>query len=132
MRNLSAAIKSSMRYPCFDNAERQITILYICGRYAVTPHYDRDTQWIEFHSVKSHRLGLLMHRYYRLVFALREIVFTDEKFHVEYVDGFEIREWYIDDVDIFNHDFEHIDWYVRENVINPYKFDLVDLCIATG
>lgn len=132
MRNLSKSVKSSLKYDLFTDITRIQAENHICESYSVYPmDIDDNSSWIEFHSVKSHRLAVLMHRKYRLAFVLTELEIRSPDFHVEYVDSFDEPEWYIDDVDVFNNDFPYLRWHEPETIVNPHGFDLMDMRFAT-
>ena len=132
MRDLSKAIKASMKYELFSVIDIQQTVNFICESFSVIPiTIDPDSPWIEFHSSRTHRLAILMHKYYRLAFVLSKLIFLNPDFHIEYTNDFNAPEWYIDDIDIFNNDFRHIHWNEPESVVNPNRFNLMDMKFAT-
>lgn len=132
MRDLAKAVKSSLIYALFSDDDRQQVINFICESFSVIPvDLDPDSQWVEFHSARTHRLAILMHKKYRLAFVISELIFQNPDFHIEYTDDFNKPEWYINDIDIFNNDFRYIHWNEPESVVDTHAFDLMDMRFAT-
>ena len=132
MKNMSQAVKSSLKYGLFTEADLKQTENLICEKYAVFPtDLGVCSSWVEFHSMKTHRMAVLLHKKYRLAFVLSELEFNTPAFHIEYTDSFDADEWYIDDIDIFNNDFPYLKWHEPESIIDPHRFDLMDLRFAT-
>ena len=132
MRDLSKAVKASMKYEPFSESDRQQAVNYICESFSVVPvSIDPESPWIEFHSARTRRLAILMHKKYRLAFVLSELIFQNPDFHIEYTSDFNELEWYINDIDIFNSDFQYIHWNEPESLVDPNCFNLMDMRFAT-
>lgn len=132
MRDLSKAVKASLKYKLHTDSSVQQMINYICESFSVSPvETDPFSPWIEFHSARTNRLAILMHKKYRLAFVLSELTFHNQEFHVEYTDDFNNAEWFINDIDVFNSDFPYMHWNEPESIVDPNLFDLMDLRFAT-
>lgn len=91
---------------------------------------DEGCKWLRILD-KNEDICCLVHRYYKVAFVSDKLNVKCDILHCENVGDFLSDEWYINDVKALNQKFSHLNWDESCDVVNPKKFDLLNMEFAT-
>ena len=91
---------------------------------------DEGCKWLRILD-KNEDICCLVHRYYKVAFVSDKLNVKCDILHCENVGDFLSDEWYINDVKELNQKFSHLNWDESCDVVNPKKFDLLNMEFAT-
>ena len=91
---------------------------------------DEGCKWLRILD-KNEDICCLVHRYYKVAFVSDKLNVKCDILHCENVEDFLSDEWYINDVKELNQKFSHLNWDESCDVVNPKKFDLLNMEFAT-
>ena len=87
-------------------------------------------RWIEILD-KEQNLCCLLHCYYKIAFVLENLNLKIDDVYCVKVKSFSENEWYINDVDELNKKFIYLHWDEPKEVVDPNKFNLLDMEFVT-
>ena len=91
---------------------------------------DTGCRWIEVFD-KEKRLCCLFHRYYKIAFVLDRINVKLDDVYCVYVKSFSANEWHIEDLTELNKQYIYLHWDEPEEVVDPNRFNILDMEFAT-
>ena len=91
---------------------------------------DEGCKWLRILD-KNEDICCLVHRYYKVAFVSDKLNVKCDILHCENVGDFLSDEWYINDVKALNQKYPHLNWDESCDVVNPKKFDLLNMEFAT-
>lgn len=87
-------------------------------------------RWIEVKDKEQH-ICCLLHCYYKIAFILDKLNIKFEEIYCVNVNSFYAKEWYINDVEELNRKFAYLHWDEPKEVVDPNKFNLLDMEFVT-
>lgn len=136
MKNFEVVLEKSVNLGFHENEETllkavkeilsQIPDSFTCYPDSI----DEGCRWIRILD-KNNDICCLVHRYYKTAFVLEKLNVKCDIIHCENVEDFLADEWYIDDVKALNQKFPRLNWDENCDVVNPKKFDLLNMEFAT-
>lgn len=136
MKDFEVVLEKSMNLGSHENEETlskavkeilsQIPNSFTCYPNSI----DEGCKWLRILD-KNEDICCLVHRYYKVAFVSDKLNVKCDILHCENVGDFLSDEWYINDVKELNQKFSHLNWDESCDVVNPKKFDLLNMEFAT-
>ena len=136
MKNFEVVLEKSVNLGFHENEETlskavkeilsQIPDSFTCYPDSI----DEGCRWLRILD-KNEDICCLVHRYYKVAFVSDKLNVKCDILHCENVGDFLSDEWYINDVKELNQKYPHLNWDESCDVVNPKKFDLLNMEFAT-
>ena len=136
MKDFEVVLEKSMNLGSHENEETLSTAVkeilsQIPNSFTCYPNsIDEGCKWLRILD-KNEDICCLVHRYYKVAFVSDKLNVKCDILHCENVGDFLSDEWYINDVKELNQKFSHLNWDESCDVVNPKKFDLLNMEFAT-
>lgn len=130
MINFFTELSNSIKYGLYSDDEINNVISMFEKQLDVVLKYD-ETSWIELYDKDDTELIVLMHRAYKIAFVKSSRLLNCNQIYIKYVKSFSEQIWYIDDFEKFTDQFPYIHWDEPKHVVDPEKFNLLDMRFAT-
>ncbi|MBR3900795.1 MAG: hypothetical protein IKJ60_04505 [Ruminococcus sp.] len=136
MKNFEDVLAKSVNLGFHENEETLSTAVkdilsQIPDSFTCYPNsIDEGCKWLRILD-KNEDICCLVHRYYKVAFVSDKLNVKCDILHCENVGDFLSDEWYINDVKELNQKFSHLNWDESCDVVNPKKFDLLNMEFAT-
>ncbi len=136
MKNFEDVLAKSVNLGFHENEETLSTAVkdilsQIPDSFTCYPNsIDEGCKWLRILD-KNEDICCLVHRYYKVAFVSAKLNVKCDILHCENVGDFLSDEWYINDEKELNQKFSHLNWDESCDVVNPKKFDLLNMEFAT-
>lgn len=136
MKNFEDVLAKSVNLGFHENEETLSTAVkdilsQIPDSFTCYPNsIDEGCKWLRILD-KNEDICCLVHRYYKVAFVSDKLNVKCDILHCENVGDFLSDEWYINDVKELNQKYPHLKWDESCDVVNPKKFDLLNMEFAT-